>query len=324
MGEYKRIDIKTGYLCNNWCRFCVQAHNRSLGNRTTQEIKDALDLARRDGATGVVFTGGEVTIRKDVIELVRYAKQHGFEWIQLQTNGRRFADMDFLKVVMNEGVNEFGSSLHGYKPELHDYLTRSPGAWMQTLRGLKNIKKLGGYIVLNSVVVKANYRYLEPLAELFGQIGVDQFQFAFMHAVGNADVNFNSMMASASEASKFMRRGMRIGLDNGAMVMSEAMPYCLMKGFERYVAELYIPQTSIKEKDRYIKDFAEIRKREGKMLFPQCKECRFRFICEGPWREYPERMGNDEFQPVEGKPIMKKEDILNNHEDFPLFPEVEE
>jgi radical SAM protein with 4Fe4S-binding SPASM domain len=121
-----------------------------------------------------------------------------------------------------------------------------------------------------------------------------------------------------------MKRGMRIGLDNGAMVMSEAMPYCLMRGFERYVTELYVPQTSIKEKDRYIKDFEEVRKKEGKMLFPQCKSCRFRYLCEGPWKEYPERMGNDEFQPVEGKLIMKKEDILDNHDEFPIFPEVNE
>jgi MoaA/NifB/PqqE/SkfB family radical SAM enzyme len=293
-----------------------------LGNRTTQEIKDALDVARKDGATGVVFTGGEVTIRKDVVELVRYAKSHGFDRIQLQTNGRRFADMSFLKAVMKAGANEFGSSLHGYKPELHDYLTRAPGAWMQTVRGLKNIKKLSGFIVINSVVVKPNYRHLEPLAELFGQIGVDQFQFAFMHAVGNADLNFESMMATASEAARYMKRGMRVGLDNGAMVMSEAMPYCLMRGFERYVAELYIPETSIHEKDKYIKDFADVRKNQGKILFSQCNKCRFRYICEGPWREYPERMGDDEFRPVEGKPVMKKEEILENIDEFPLYPEV--
>lgn len=323
-GEYKRIDIKTGYLCNNWCRFCVQAHNRALGNRTTDEIKETLKMAKNEGRSGVVFTGGEFTIRKDAIELVRFAKELGFETIQIQTNGRRFADMNFLKAIMDAGANEFGSSLHGYNPEIHDYLTRSPGAWMQTVTGMRNIKKLAGYIVLNSVVVKPNYKYLEELAKLFVEIGVDQFQFAFMHAVGNADINFNSMMATASEVAKYMKKGMLVGLEHGSMVMTEAMPYCLMRGFERYVAELYMPKTSIKEKDRYIEDFDIVRKTQGKTLFPQCKKCRFRYICEGPWREYPERMGSNEFQPVYGKPILSPDEILENEEEFPIFPKLSE
>ncbi len=321
--EFKRLDIKTGYVCNNWCRFCVQAHNRHFGNRTTDEIKKSLLEAKKAGARGVVFTGGEVTIRHDVFEIIDYAKRLGFEIIQLQSNGRRFADIEFVKKVMKLGVNEFGPSLHGHIPEIHDYLTRSPGAWRQTTQGIKNIKRLGGYIVLNSVVVKANYRYALEFAKLMVELKVDQFQYAFMHAVGNAWVNFNSMMAPAKEAAEYMKKGIRYAVEHGVMVMAEAMPFCLMKGYERYVSELYIPKTMIREKDFWIKDFEKIRKKEGKMRFDQCKQCRFLPICEGPWKEYPERMGQDEFQPVPGEWVYSKEDILNNPNEFPILPKEE-
>ncbi len=317
---FKRVDIKTGYLCNNWCRFCVQAHNRKFGNRTTDEIKKTLIEAKNNDIQGVVFTGGEVTIRPDVIELIDYAKKLGFERIQIQTNGRRFSNMDFLKKCIKAGANEFGPSLHGYLPEIHDYLTRAPGAWKQTVQGIKNIKKLGYEVILNSVVTKANYRYALEFAKLMVNLHVDQFQYAFMHAVGNALINFESMMATASLALPEIKKGIKYAVTHGTMVMVEATPYCLMQGYERYVAELYMPDTAIKEKDFWIWDFEKVRRTEGKQMFPQCKDCRFRFVCEGPWKEYPERMGNDEFQPVKGKLIKYKKEILDDEVNFPIIP----
>ena len=63
----KRVDVKTGFLCNNNCLFCVQAHKKHLGNRTTEEIKKDLKASRKR-CDEVVFTGGEVTVRKDILE----------------------------------------------------------------------------------------------------------------------------------------------------------------------------------------------------------------------------------------------------------------
>ena len=68
---FKRVDIKTGYLCNNNCKFCVQAHNKKYANKSYDEIVFALERAAKDDFSGVVFTGGEFTLRKDSLRLVR-------------------------------------------------------------------------------------------------------------------------------------------------------------------------------------------------------------------------------------------------------------
>lgn len=312
--SYLRLDIKTGYLCNNNCRFCVQAHNKKYGNRTTEEIKESLREALKKGATGVVFTGGEFTIRKDAFELVNYAKELGFEVIQLQSNGRMFSNMNFVKKMIACGANEFGPSLHGYKAEIHDYLTRSEGAWKQTVQGIINIKKMNQKVIINSVVVKPNYRYTPHFAKLCVKLKVDQFQFAFVHAQGNAWNNYEQMMPVMSLAVPYIKRGLQIGIDAGINVMTEAVPYCLMKGYEKYVAELYIPKTIVREYKQWVEDFEKIRKNEGKGLFEQCKECRYRLICEGPWKEYPERMGTDEFKPVKGPLVKDPDEIIFDKE----------
>lgn len=307
----KRVDIKTGFTCNNNCRFCVQGWKKKLGNRPTEDIKKDLEAAKKTGCSGVVFTGGEVTIRNDFFDLLKYAKKLGFELIQVQTNARRFCYMDFCENAVKAGMNEFGPAIHGHIPELHNYLTRSPGSFKQTYQAIKNIRKLGFHIVTNTVVVKPNYRYLPEIAQMLVDLGVNQFQFAFVHATGNAGDNFDQMMPWVSLAAPYIHKGLQIGIDAGLKVMAEAMPFCMMKGYEKYVSELYIPDTEIRDIDSYDPNFTETRRKKGKVKFPQCKKCKYELICEGPWKEYPEKRGNEEFKAVKGEKIKSISTILN-------------
>jgi len=258
----------------------------------------------------VVLTGGEVSIRDDFFELLRHAKEMGFREIQVQSNGRRFYYRDFVEKAIGAGMTEFAPAVHGHIAELHDYLTQSPGSFEQTCQAIRNVKERGLRVITNTVVVKPNYRYLPEIARMLVGLKVYQFQFAFMHGMGNALKNFGQMMPSVSLAAPFIHEGLQIGIDNGVKVMAEAMPYCMMKGYERQVSELYIPDTEVRMPGSYDPDFGRTRKESGKVKFPQCRECRYELICEGPWREYPERMGSEEFQPVQGSKILKKEEVL--------------
>ncbi len=309
--EFKRVDIKTGFLCNNNCLFCVQAYRKKYGNRPTEDIKEDLRKARMNNCQGVVFTGGEVTIRKDVFDLVSFAKKLGFSSIQIQTNGRMLSYKWFCKKIIEAGANEFAPALHGHNAELHDYLTRAEGSFDQTVKAIRNLKELGQNVLTNTVVVRPNYRYLPDIARLLVDLNVDQFQFAFMHAVGNAELNYDKMMPKVSLAVPYIKEGLQIGLDNNIKVMVEAVPFCLMKGYERYCSEFYIPKTEIRDIDRFDPAFELTRKKEGKTKFPKCKTCRYDLLCEGPWKEYPAKMGDDEFHPVPGKLLGFKD----------LFPE---
>jgi len=290
----KRVDIKTGFVCNNNCRFCVQAHKKHLGNRTTEEIKKDLEKARKR-CDSVVLTGGEPTIRKDIIKLVSYAKELSYKTIQIQTNGRMFSSVDFCKQMIKAGTNEFSPALHGYCAEQHDFLTRSLGSFNQAVKGIKNLKILGQYVITNTVVVKPNYRNCPQIARLLVKLCVDQFQFAFVHPVGNAWKNYDSIVPLMSLAAPYIKKGLQIGIDADVGVMAEAMPYCMMKGYENYVSERVIPETEIIDIDMVIDDYKSVRIKEGKAKFPQCKECSYDKICEGPWKEYSKRKGNKEF-----------------------------
>ena len=293
----KRVDIKTGFMCNNNCMFCVQAHKKHLGNRTTEEIKKDLRESRKRCA-GVVLTGGEPTIRKDIFTLIRKAKKIGYTLIQIQTNGRMFSSFEFCKKTIKAGANEFSPALHGYCSEQHDFLTRAPGSFAQTVEGIKNLKKLGQKVITNTVVVKSNYRDLEKIAELLVRLKVDQFQFAFVHPIGNAMKYYEEVVPMMSLTAPYIHKGLQTGINANIKCMAEAMPYCMMQGYENYISEKFIPETEIKDFDTVIDDYKSIRIKEGKAKFPQCRECKYDEICEGPWREYPEKRGDEEFKAI--------------------------
>lgn len=286
-----RIDLKAGFSCNNRCRFCVQGDRRAREpDRSTDELRALLEASRAYGDE-LVLTGGEVGIRRDLVELVRAARALGYRRIQLQSNGRAFAKESLCDALVEAGVTEFSPALHGARPETHDALTRAPGSWRQTTRGIRNLVQRGQLVLSNSVVTRANLRELPLLGQLLVALGVHQYQLAMVHPLGSAAAAFDELVPRLDEAAPWVRAGLYPGLRAGLRVMVEAMPACLMPGWEGLLAEAHIPPTRIEDPVRPVADYSHARRAEGKAKGPDCGRCRWDTTCEGPWREYPERHG---------------------------------
>jgi MoaA/NifB/PqqE/SkfB family radical SAM enzyme len=295
----ERVDIKVGFYCNNHCAFCVQGRKREfLPAKSKKEIEKSLKEAYDKGKHEVVFTGGEPTLHPNFLELVKIAKEIGFQEIQIQSNGRMFAYPDFCQKTIMAGATLFSPALHGADPEMHDFLTEIPGSFSQTSQGIRNLKALGQYVMTNSVITKKNYKQIPELAQLLVNLGVDQFQFAFVHILGSAQENKRWLVPRKSEIAPYVKRGLDIGIRAGKKVTTEAIPYCFLEGYEEYVAERIIPKTRIYDANFVVEEYGDYRRDCGKIRSNKCNECKYVKVCEGPWKEYPELFGWDEFDPV--------------------------
>ena len=280
------------------------------GDRSTEECLAELRVSRNT-CDDVVFTGAEVTIRKDFFTLVQAARALGYRNIQVQTNGRMMAYRDFCERTVAAGANEFSPSIHGPTAKVHDALTRARGSFDQIVAAIEHLVDLDQRVVTNTVVAKQNLEHLPALADLLVKLGVAQFQLAFPHPTGHAATYFDQVVPRIEDARPFIHEALRIGIDAGVDCMAEAVPYCHMQGLERQVAELHIPPTEIVYDGYIVPDYAADRMARGKVRFEQCGPCRYEPICEGPWREYPERLGSDEFQPVAGPRIVDTDVVLD-------------
>jgi len=293
-----RLDIKTNFSCNNRCRFCSQGNKRNMyADRTAKEIQKALRKARKN-CDEVVFTGGEPTIRKDIIELVGFARKLKYKVIQMQSNGRMFHYGEFCDDLIGAGVTEFSVSVHGHNAELHDYLTCSKGCFSQVISGIENLKARNQAVMTNTVITKPNYRFLPDIARLLASLRVKQFQLSFVYPVGRAEENFESIVPKMSLTAPYIKKGLDIGIEAGIRVMSECVPYCIMDGYENYIAEEVIPIAKVDAADEIIDNFTEFRRKVIRSKGPECPKCIYYDSCECTCRGYTEHFGWNEFRPI--------------------------
>jgi MoaA/NifB/PqqE/SkfB family radical SAM enzyme len=298
----QRLDLKLTFQCNNRCVFCVQGDKRDTEPDRARIQVEAELRARRATCDGVVFTGGEVTLDPALPELVAFARALGYRSIQIQTNGRRMSYPTYLDALIEAGANEIAPALHGATSATHDALTRAKGSFVQTVKGIEHARRRGIRVVLNSVIVRKNAAELVAMVRLFHRLGVAQAQFAFVHALGSAERNFDEVVPRYPDIAPQLHAALRLGESLGMRMMTEAVPYCWMVGLERFVAEQWMPETAILDGGNTIDSYKAYRWSEGKAHGEVCRGCSFERLCEGPWREYPERFGWGDFEPRHDAP----------------------
>ncbi len=302
------MEIKTsiimGYECNNNCRFCYDGgYKRTLPPMSTEQVKKELLEAMKRGSTFVDLLGGEPTIRRDIIPLVRYAKKLGFETISLTTNGKMFYYRDFAERILDAGLNSAVFSIHGHTPELHDYLTRS-NSYRYATQGLRNLKELSNdiYICTNTVIVKDNYRFLPQIADNNARLGADGMEFMFIHPRGNALKHFDEVVPTLTEIKDYLKPTVQAGLRHGINhSMIRYVPMCYMLFDLKHLSEF---STRGRMKEHHAGpefrdlDVEKNRAKHGRVKGPQCRACKHFNICEGIFKEYADRRGFRELVPV--------------------------
>lgn len=96
----------------------------------------------------VQISGGEPTVRDDLPEIVKMAKDMGIEHIEVNTNAIRIAkDMDYLKELKEAGVDDFYMQFDGTNDEIY-LKTRGKALFAVKEQAIKNCSEIGIGITL--------------------------------------------------------------------------------------------------------------------------------------------------------------------------------
>ncbi len=340
----KRIDINVGTPCNANCRFCYyrQSIREKEPGLSTDEVKKLLRFARKRGMKIAEFTGGEPSIRKDIIDLVYYAKEIGFESVSMITNGIVLPSGDFVKKLVAACVNDFLFSIHGSNSKPHDNLTGISGSYNRVLESVKIVRGLGAKIRTNTVIVRQNYDKLLGIVDLLEDIDVQAANFLIFNRTAQAETTTMDIDVRYSEAAPELQKIIDNYKARITKITVREIPFCFMVGHERYVTNLLQLQYDPDEWNylvRYgstyglkstrramIKGMLRLprqrrfpyvswdnTKHEGIMKYraitskvkaPQCRHCKYHLICDGVWNAYAENYGFEELKTVPGKKIV--------------------
>jgi len=144
--------------CNLKCPICFAnaAVSRYLYEPSYEEIREMLRNLRSNkpvSTPAIQYSGGEPTVRKDIVKLIKLAKEEGFKHTQIATNGLRLANSELAKDLKEVELNTVYLQFDGVTEE--PYLKiRNKNLLGTKLKAIENCRKVDLGIVLVPTIVK--------------------------------------------------------------------------------------------------------------------------------------------------------------------------
>ncbi|HJK92991.1 MAG TPA: radical SAM protein HxsC4 [Polyangiaceae bacterium LLY-WYZ-15_(1-7)] len=323
--KQERVHVLTGTVCNNNCIFCMEEdrEGRKVLNSKTDDALVARILRENPGCEEVCFTSGEPTTNRALPRWVKMAKAAGVRRVSMMTNARALSYGRFTRGLVKAGMSRFYVSIHGHTAKLHDSLVRTPGAFEQTVGGIREIaalQRFGVELHTSTVVTKRNLPHLRDVYRFLRGLGVEQVVFNVMQANGRANTHFERIFprysAIAAEAKRFLDAERAAGEEARTMAFFVDIPLCTttaLPDFNRGYVEAYKHyepddggtgghDRRLAVMDATEDDLVEVRRSDLdddlRLKRAECAGCRYDAVCEGVWANYLKRFGWDEMVPV--------------------------
>ena len=208
------IDITN--RCNLHCPICFANANvtGAVYEPSKSQISGMLKMLRSLKPlppSALQLSGGEPTVREDLIDLIHMAKQEGFEHVEVNTNGIRLAESsDYCKQLADAGVSTMYLQFDGLRSDIY-VKTRGVPLFETKLKAIQNCRKAG----LDSIVL---------VPTIVRGVNEDQLGAIISFAVQNSDlircVNFQPVSITG-RISHEKRQEMRITIPDCTHLIEE-------------------------------------------------------------------------------------------------------
>lgn len=163
------VCIRLNRICNFQCSFCLA--NKESEGLTTEQIFHAIKYLKLSGVQKARLGGGEPTLRKDFIDIVKFCHE-----LDMSTNiYSNLIDIDNIFDELVQYPVSFTTSIHGNQ-QFHDKITQQ-GAYQSTYRNIKRLVMYDKEVNLHTVLMKENYRYAEDVIKTAIEAGIKKISF---------------------------------------------------------------------------------------------------------------------------------------------------
>lgn len=301
-GAERMLDVFLNYACQAKCPFCFNpplTPELVRWRLPLERLAAELLRARRNGFTGVTFSGGEVTLLKDLPKMLRLARKAGYGRAGIISNGLRLGEAGYVGELAEAGLGFCCLSIHGARAEVHDRMVAVPGAFDKAVAALGHLRARGIPAVLNFVLTRGNVAEAAAMAGRFaGEPGVAEIQLYFPHYDGLMAAHAGSLGLSLPEAVAVLPSALAAAerAGGGEKLWFYNFPPCAapelsgrMRNWEREEDALLIDPQGHGEGD-----FAAERRTRRRPA--ACGECRLGERCLGPESGYVERFGDGDIR----------------------------
>lgn len=152
-----QVHIRVTDNCNLHCSYCFANYpERGYNDPTTEQLKTLLKELKDAGTRRITITGGEPLIRKDILEIVKYANELGL-MVSLTTNG--------LLIKKNKEIlpylDQLTISIDDNKEAHEKY--RGKGVWDKLIENIAFAKENNAKVQLQCTITDLTDYKLESL-----------------------------------------------------------------------------------------------------------------------------------------------------------------
>ena len=220
--------------CNNRCLMCCQPPKNDddmdeLFEENLRRIHSAPQSLELIG-----ITGGEPTLLGDrlIMLIQEIRKCLPSTEIQLLSNGRQFANYDYVKKIAEAGGDMLyvGVELHSDYYKDHDMIAGAKGAYRETMLGLYNLALCGVDIELRIIVCALNYKRLYNISQFIHRNlpFVGWIAFMGMEQTGYAVKNAKKVWIEPIDFQKELFDAVKCLADWNYRVSIFNVPLCLL------------------------------------------------------------------------------------------------
>ena len=201
--------------CNQKCLHCYAANQplSAVPELDTDQWLAVIEKCRSIGIPQLTFTGGEPTLRHDLVKLVQAA-----QWFvtRLNTNGRMLTSA-MCKELRAASLDAVQITFYSADEATHNELVGVDG-YTDTVNGIKNALAAGLNVSLNTPLCSLNKNYLSTV-QFAHELGIRYLTCSGLIPAGNANADASrSVRLTPAELTDALRPAMDFALSHGMEV----------------------------------------------------------------------------------------------------------
>lgn len=157
--------LELTYRCNERCVHCYLPSETNLNELSTSQIESLLEEFSSLGGFILQLTGGELLVRKDILEILAIAKKLGF--VTSILSNLTLLDDRTLNAIADMHPRSVGCSIYGTSAELHDAITTIKGSFNKSIESITRLRAAGVPVIIKSPLMQSTapcWRDIERLA----------------------------------------------------------------------------------------------------------------------------------------------------------------
>jgi len=148
--------------CNLDCIHCLR-DTSDVKELNTDEVKDIITQLKKENCLRLVFSGGEPFFRKDIFDIIKFARQSQFD-LTVFTNAT-LLNKDKIKKLKRLNL-KLQVSLYGITAQMHDSITQVKGSFAKAMDAIHLFKRYNIPFRIIAMSFNKNFDQLKALKRL--------------------------------------------------------------------------------------------------------------------------------------------------------------